>query len=178
MTKYGLLVLGDAVNTTGSGSGGGSGGGTGVSHIECSPVSPHKYNMTHLSLGMMDNAVLRIIMRFLPLNAWVTILPTVCKGTWSAEYRMPRRRWATQSGENYETGSGCGRGSNIAKLFLQKQYHWGQSEHEMKKIPICGDKKLWSEFVDDTIYWGKLPQQDVVQKNGNDVDAHVEKEKN
>ena len=76
---------------------------------------------------------------------------------------MSRRKWATQSGENYDTGSGCGRGRNIAKLFLQKQYHWGQSEHEMKKIPICGDKKLWSEFVDDTIYWGKLPQQNEVQ---------------
>ena len=68
---------------------------------------------------------------------------------------MPNRKWASQPEEYCRSGSGCGRGSGIAKLF-----HWGPVEPWKKEEnPKSDDKEMWQEFVDDTIGWGEFFQQ-------------------
>ena len=53
----------------GSGSGSGSGCGSGNSGQHCSAA-----------LAVLDYGVLRLIMKFLPMKRWCTILPAVCAG--------------------------------------------------------------------------------------------------
>ena len=85
-----LVYTTDAADEEGSNGGSGSGTGSGSAGVVDSASWYGK-----ATLATMDYGVLRLIASFLPLNGWVTIMPTVFAGALYAVYEgrpLPTRR--------------------------------------------------------------------------------------